>query len=81
MIRSSLERALKDSGVDLSKNGLNFSLKGQEQAGRQLHAVPRRAAATSPSTAASKQLPRLLRIHQFGSRRATRASISAFEET
>ncbi len=29
--RSSLERALKDSGVDLSQNGLNFSLKGQEK--------------------------------------------------
>jgi chemotaxis protein MotD len=29
--RSNLERALKDSGVDLSQNGLNFSLKGQER--------------------------------------------------
>lgn len=29
--RSSLERALKDSGVDLSQNGLNFSLKGQDR--------------------------------------------------
>lgn len=28
--RSNLERALKDSGVDLSQNGLNFSLKGQD---------------------------------------------------
>ena len=26
-----LERALKDAGVDLSNNGLNFSLKGQER--------------------------------------------------
>lgn len=29
--RSNLERALKDSGVALSQNGLNFSLKGQER--------------------------------------------------
>ncbi|HVZ69669.1 MAG TPA: flagellar hook-length control protein FliK [Rhizomicrobium sp.] len=29
--RSNLERALKDSGVNLSQNGLNFSLKGQEK--------------------------------------------------
>ena len=28
---SSLERALKDAGLDLSQNGLNFSLKGQQQ--------------------------------------------------
>jgi flagellar hook-length control protein FliK len=39
-----LERALKDAGLDLSQNGLNFSLKGQQQqsgsnapAGRQRH--------------------------------------------
>ncbi|HVX57732.1 MAG TPA: flagellar hook-length control protein FliK [Candidatus Saccharimonadales bacterium] len=31
--RSNLERALKDSGVNLSQNGLNFSLKGQEKQG------------------------------------------------
>lgn len=31
--RSNLERALKDSGIDLSQNGLNFSLKGQERQG------------------------------------------------
>jgi len=29
--RGNLERALKDSGVDLSQNGLNFSLKGQDR--------------------------------------------------
>lgn len=29
--RSNLERALRDSGVDLSQNGLNFSLKGQDR--------------------------------------------------
>ena len=28
---SHLERALKDAGLDLSQNGLNFSLKGQQQ--------------------------------------------------
>jgi len=28
-----LERALKDAGLDLSQNGLNFSLKGQQQQG------------------------------------------------
>lgn len=29
--RGNLERALKDSGIALSQNGLNFSLKGQER--------------------------------------------------
>jgi chemotaxis protein MotD len=28
---TSLERALKDAGLDLSQNGLNFSLRGQQQ--------------------------------------------------
>ncbi len=28
---TNLERALKDAGLDLSQNGLNFSLKGQQQ--------------------------------------------------
>jgi hypothetical protein len=33
---SHLERALKDAGLDLTQNGLNFSLKGQQQqAGQQ----------------------------------------------
>lgn len=30
---SHLERALKDAGLDLSQNGLNFSLRGQQQQG------------------------------------------------
>jgi chemotaxis protein MotD len=33
-----LERALKDAGIDLANNGLNFSLKGQE---RQQEGAPR----------------------------------------
>lgn len=33
--RTDLERALKDSGIDLSQSGLNFSLKGQERHGEQ----------------------------------------------
>ena len=39
---STLERALKDAGLDLSQNGLNFSLKGQQQhAGGENSPLPR----------------------------------------
>ena len=36
-----LERALKDAGLDLSQNGLSFSLKGQQQQQAGGDATPR----------------------------------------
>ncbi|MBV9418232.1 MAG: flagellar hook-length control protein FliK [Alphaproteobacteria bacterium] len=36
-----LERALKDAGLDLARNALNFSLKGQQQQAGQQQGMPR----------------------------------------
>lgn len=57
---SQLERALKDAGLDLSQNGLNFSLKGQQHQngsgnsqssrGRVLNVTAIAAVETTPST-------------------------------
>jgi flagellar hook-length control protein FliK len=60
-----LERALKDAGLDLSQNGLNFSLKGQQQqsgsntaAGRHRHHTVRAiVAADAASTLSAAAAP------------------------
>jgi flagellar hook-length control protein FliK len=60
-----LERALKDAGLDLSQNGLNFSLKGQQQqqgsnapAGRHRHHTVRAiVAADAASTLSTAAVP------------------------
>jgi len=52
--RSNLERALKDAGVNLAQNGLNFSLKGQErQNGNQQSPKSRNLAVTAAIEATS----------------------------
>ena len=54
---SSLERALKNAGLDLSQNGLNFSLKGQhqQQAGDDNSPTPRGRALHVRATLAIEQ--------------------------
>ncbi len=53
-----LERALKDAGINLSNNGLNFSLKGQErQQDNNARAASRHAPPASRPLQTSKPLP------------------------
>ncbi len=50
-----LERALKDAGLELSNNGLNFSLKGQErQDGNGARSLPRGRALSVSAVAANE---------------------------
>ncbi len=50
-----LERALKEAGLDLSNNGLNFSLKGQErQDGNGARSLPRGRALSVSAAAANE---------------------------
>ncbi|HTO41837.1 MAG TPA: flagellar hook-length control protein FliK, partial [Rhizomicrobium sp.] len=64
--RNDLERALKDSGIDLSQSGLNFSLKGQERHGEQPTTFKGRSRALGASLAIdSANAATTASIHHF----------------